>query len=134
MEHRCGARHTLDFPVSLHAGPHPVAFGSLLDVSASGAYIATSAPLAGMSLITVQLTWGGRENCFEIAAHVVRTDTHGVGIEWREFAPRRVRALIHGLEEARPQSARRAAGGIELPLVVPSAIPEPVTKLILGRS
>lgn len=111
MEHRWGKRRTLDVGVTLHVRSKIPRFGRLLNASASGAYVATSVTLPIMTRVHITLGWdrfqhGGRHR---IAAHVVRSDGRGIGIEWQEFAPRSVLALIDALDAA---SAQPAADGI----------------------
>src|SRR6185312_11236145 len=84
-----GIRRSLNVGVKLYVRGRPPRFGRLLDASASGGYVATSPPLPIMTRVHVALGWdkshlGGR---LRIAAYIVRADAHGIGIEWREFAP-----------------------------------------------
>lgn len=96
MEHRWGIRRTLNVGVKLYVRGSPPRFGRLLDASASGGYVASSPPLPIMSRVQIALGWDGfhRDGHLRIAAYVVRTDAHGIGIEWREFAPLPVLALM----------------------------------------
>jgi hypothetical protein len=96
MEHRWGIRRSLNVGVKLYVRGSPPRFGRLLDASASGGYVATNPPLPIMTRVHVALGWdrfhrGGR---LRIAAYIVRADAHGIGIEWREFAPIAVLALM----------------------------------------
>lgn len=96
MEHRWGLRYGLDMPVRLERLPNLVAFARLRNVSASGAYIETGAAPTLDSRVLLELGCrvdAGSERC-RVAAHVIRRDEHGVGIEWCEFAPRPVLTLI----------------------------------------
>lgn len=96
MDHRWGLRYLLDMPVRLERLPNLVAFARLRNVSASGAYIETSAAPALDCRILLELGCradAGGERC-RVPAHVVRRDERGVGIEWCEFAPRPVLTLI----------------------------------------
>jgi hypothetical protein len=115
MEHRWGIRRTLAVGVKLYVPQRPPGFGRLLNASSSGAYVATRAKLPIMSRVHVALGWdesqgGGRHR---IAAHVVRVDTSGIGIEWAEFAPAPVVALIDTLESASSRERRHAPLGGE---------------------
>jgi len=100
MEHRWGARQTLDIGIKFHIGSGVPVFGRMLNASSSGAYVATSATLPVTSLIHVVLRSGTHRHNHHhrIAAYVVRADERGVGIEWQEFAPPPVLALIDTLE------------------------------------
>lgn len=101
MEHRCGKRYTLEVTASLDAKPSILTFGRLLNISASGVFVATSAALPVMTPVRVQLEWGKfRDSRYCMAGYVVRTDPRGVGIEWREFASFPVLALINDLEDS----------------------------------
>jgi hypothetical protein len=96
MEHRWGIRRSLNVGVKLYVRGSPPRFGRLLNASASGGYVATKPPLPIMTRVHVALGWdkfhrGGR---LRIAAYIVRADAHGIGIEWREFAPIAVLALM----------------------------------------
>lgn len=112
MEHRCGTRHSLDIAVRLDSPPSLMTFGRLLNVSASGGYVAAPIVLPAMSPISVQLEWGRfRDESQRIAGFVVRCDGRGIGIEWREFAPATVLALLEDLDAPQEPSKRCAAGG-----------------------
>lgn len=104
MEHRWGIRRTLDVGVKLHVPRRPPGFGRLLNASSSGAYVATRAKLPIMSRVHIALGWDGSQGGgrLRIAAHVVRVDARGIGIEWAELAPAPVLALIDLLETASP--------------------------------
>jgi hypothetical protein len=111
MEHRWGLRRTLDVGVKLYVRPRLPGFGRLRNASSSGAYVATSIKLPIMTRVHVALGWdnfqrGGRHR---IAAYVVRSDAAGIGIEWQEFGPPPVLALIDALEVLPSRQARRTA-------------------------
>jgi hypothetical protein len=129
MEHRWGLRRTLDVGVKLYGQANVPTSGRMLNASASGAYIAMGARLAAMSRVHVAFEGsppggGGRPR---IAAYVVRSDARGIGIEWQEFAPDPVLALIERVQ-AFPARA--------LPCAVPmiSASGGTGTRLALTRS
>lgn len=96
MEHRWGIRRTLDVGVKLYVGSKPPRLGRLSDASSSGAYVVTSAPLPIMTRIHLALGWDRfqRADRHRIAAYVTRSDARGIGIEWQEFAPPPVLALL----------------------------------------
>lgn len=100
MEHRWGIRKTLEVGVKLYVGAKPPRLGRLIEASSSGAYIATRTPLPVMTRIHLALGWDGlqRTDRHRIAAYVVRSDAGGMGIEWQEFAPPAVVALIDAPE------------------------------------
>lgn len=96
MEHRWGTRQPLDVGIKLYVGSKPAKTGRLLNASSSGAYVATSIPLPIMTPIQLALGWDGFQHAdrHRIAAYVVRSDARGVGIEWQDFAPLPVPAMI----------------------------------------
>lgn len=114
MEHRWGMRRTLSIGVKLYTRQSPPRFGRLLNASASGAYVAMSAAPPVMTRVQIALGWDAlqRGGLHRIAAHVVRIDARGIGIEWREFAPPPVLALIQSMEVPRVRTMRRASVGL----------------------
>lgn len=96
MEHRWGTRQPLDVGIRLYVGSKPAKAGRLLNASSSGAYVATNPPLPIMTRVQLALGWDGfqRAGRRRIAAYVVRSDARGVGIEWQDFAPLPVPAMI----------------------------------------
>jgi hypothetical protein len=110
MEHRWGTRRTLSVGVKLYTRQSAPKFGRLLNASASGAYIAMSATPPIMSRIQIALGWDRLQRSARdrISAYVVRIDARGVGIEWRDFAPPAVVALMQALDVPRARTRRRA--------------------------
>lgn len=107
MEHRWGIRQPLEVDVELYVRPGRPITGRLLNASSSGGYVATSATVRIMTRVHVTLGWdtpqrGGRHR---IAAYVVRADARGIGLEWQEFAPVPVLALIDALEPSPPHTS-----------------------------
>lgn len=112
-------RRTLDVGVKLCARLSPPKFGRLLNASASGAYVAISAMPPIMTRVQIALGWdqfrrGGRHR---VTGYVVRVDARGIGVEWHDFAPSPVLALIKAMEVPPARSTRRgsAASGLPLP-------------------
>jgi hypothetical protein len=107
MEHRWGIRRTPDVGVTLYAESNLPRFGRMLNASSSGAYVATSATPPIMARVRITLGWGKSQHCGRrrIAAYVVRADRRGIGVEWQEFAPLPVLALIDALEVLRSRSS-----------------------------
>jgi PilZ domain len=66
------------------------AIGWLTDVSLSGAYVQTSAPLSLVSRIHVAVDQRGTGNLalrsLRLRGRIVRHGPGGVGVEWEEFA------------------------------------------------
>ena len=113
MEHRWGIRRTLNVGVTLYVESKFPSFGRLLNASSSGAYLATSVRLPLMARVEVALGRDGsqRNRRRRIAAHVVRTSDGGIGLEWEEFAPSPMIALINSLEVLPAQVRLRASRG-----------------------
>jgi len=123
MEHRWGMRRALDVGVRVYLRPRLPGFGRLLNASSSGAYVATNIKPPIMALVHVALGWGSfrRGGRHRIAAYVVRSDARGIAIEWREFGPSSVLALIDSLEALPSRKARRPAAATEPTRVMASA-------------
>lgn len=109
MEHRWGIRQPLEVDVKLYVGPGRPLTGRLLNASSSGGYVATSVTLPIMTRVHVTLGWDSAQSGDRIAAYVVRSDSRGIGLEWQEFAPVPVLALIDALE---PSPFHTACTGI----------------------
>ena len=110
MEHRWGKRHAIDLPVRLDARPHVLALARLSDASSSGAYLKTRAAPPPMTRVHVELKLGSfrREEPYRIPAYVVRADDTGVGLEWCEFAPAPILALIENPQQRVGSEWRRS--------------------------
>jgi len=87
MDHRHGTRHVVRWPVVLQIGRRRY-LGMILDVSLTGAYIRTAAPVTPPAFIDLTLlpgdsppTWQPQE-----PALVVRVDAGGIAVEWHEEA------------------------------------------------
>lgn len=102
MEHRCGIRRTLGVAVKLYAQPGLPIPGRLLNASSGGGYVATSAKLPIMTRVHVALGWQSlpSNSRYRIAAYVIRSDAGGLGLEWQEFAPAPLLALIDPAQTA----------------------------------
>jgi hypothetical protein len=92
MEHRWGRRQPTDiavFVVGKLLGT--IAAGRVLNISLTGAYVETAAPLRVHALVYLETgssasgVGSGRRN----AASVVRRDASGVGLEWCETTSQR---------------------------------------------
>ena len=90
MEHRWGARSSLDVPVRIESETRAVAIAVLRDASVSGAFLCTSARLAPLTRIAVQLFGDGTI----VEALVVRSASDGYGLEWLDVAPEAIVALL----------------------------------------
>jgi PilZ domain len=96
MEHRWGHRYEVSRPVRLGTRGGVMARGKLCNVSISGAFIVSPLPVALFAHIQVQFRAmvDGRRTSTTVEAQIVRREATGFGIEWSEFAPEVVRALV----------------------------------------
>ena len=94
IEHRWGLRHQIDRPASLWTTAGVASRGDVISVSISGAFIATPVPLPLLARIRIRFTpLPGKANLKASIEALVATRS-GVAVEWCEFAPGPVRALI----------------------------------------
>lgn len=115
MEHRWGARFTVDLAVRVAGRPYNVRMGRLVDLSASGAFINVAADLRLLSRVQVAITALPQRLAHPtpmIAAFIARSSKDGVGVEWCEYAPKPVLELLryvaaHRLERHRPAMPER---------------------------
>lgn len=100
MEHRWGQRVPMHFGVKLTCVPHAIGVGRFRDVSISGAFIETNLrpPLFSCVRVEVQVAIKHRVKKYAISGFVMRSDEHGIGIEWQTLAPACVAELI-GIQE-----------------------------------
>jgi hypothetical protein len=116
MEHRCGYRRAVNVPVILRTRVGLVGRAIVSDVSASGAFVSTSLPIAVHAVVVVQFDVpevDGRTRRVNLEAEIVRHTPTGFGLEWTEFAPAAVRELYaahseHGLEMPRVRKYEKA--------------------------
>lgn len=97
MEHRCGRRISLDLAVQLGFCGGLVD-GQLTNVSLSGAYVRTNAPIPPLTPTYLELNAACPSGAVArpIHAWIIRVDAGGVGLEWAEFSPPAIRALLDG--------------------------------------
>jgi len=88
MEHRWGRRQPTNLMVRFCAMSGITGVGRLLNISSTGAFLATTARLRPLSLVYLEPAaatfWGIQSR--RIAASVVRQDALGVGVEWCDAA------------------------------------------------
>ncbi len=95
MEHRWGQRVEFDIPVRVRERGGRTHRALLRDVSASGAFIQTFTPPAPFTSVTVEFDESARSACgMDARAFVVRDDPEGFALEWAEFNPPPVAALL----------------------------------------
>jgi hypothetical protein len=96
MEHRWGTRAPVNVAVTLQLHSGALKPGRIANLSLSGALVRTEARLRPLSRVVVMLSPGDSEegSLEKVAAYVVRETLGGVGIEWSEFAPPAICALL----------------------------------------
>jgi hypothetical protein len=95
VEHRWGQRVEIDIPVCLRMRGGRTHRAVLRDLSASGAFVRTITPPAPFTSVTVEFDESARGACgMEARAFVVRDEAEGVALEWAEFNPPPVAALL----------------------------------------
>jgi hypothetical protein len=96
MEHRLGLRRQVNRPAYLWVPGGVASLGEITSVSISGAFIAAPVSLPLLARIRIRLASlpGHKKVKVLLDAHVVRHDPGGFAVEWCEFAPGPVRALI----------------------------------------
>jgi len=96
MEHRWGARRSVNRVVWTESSAGKRNCGRLCNVSVSGAYIEIAeAPAAGVRIrVRVARRDAPGRKSRPISAHVVRADSRGIGIEWHDFAPPVIRQML----------------------------------------
>jgi PilZ domain-containing protein len=97
MEHRWGQRVRINRMVSIvDDGTHTIV-ARLRDVSSSGAFIECQA-LPRASVVTIRVRTSRRT--LLLNADVVRRASDGIGIEWRDFAPRNLIELLLSTDQS----------------------------------
>jgi PilZ domain len=107
MEHRWGKRSALDIGVRLRPGSGAVDTGRLVNASLSGAFVRTGHCLPAFTRVVVELDSGGARQSApqRIPAYVVRVVPDGFGLEWNEFAPHAIAALLASTIAVRSRNA-----------------------------
>lgn len=96
MEHRWGERMAMGIPVTVTVHSFAAHDGRLVNVSMSGALIEADFDARVLSRIRVRIRPPGPPEAppLELTAYVVRRSSAGIGVEWCEFAPREVFAML----------------------------------------
>lgn len=97
MEHRYGNRYSSAIEVYVRSQTGRLAArGRLLDVSISGAFVATSLAIPPLSSITIQVVSEAplTRRCQPIEAQVIRCTQRGLGIEWKELSTASLSQLV----------------------------------------
>jgi hypothetical protein len=105
MEHRWGARYATRSPVWLLGADGTHTFGTLFNVSLSGAYVLTSAHYHRAQRLKLQIELGSRlkDRIAPCAAFVARLADRGMGLEWDEIASETVLAMLAAIGLAASQ-------------------------------
>jgi hypothetical protein len=96
VEHRLGLRRHVNQPAYLWTPGGRSVPVAIVSVSISGAFIVTSMSLPLLVRVRVRITSlpGQKKTRSTVGGYVVRQGPGGFAIEWSEFAPSVVRALI----------------------------------------
>ena len=101
MEHRCGHRRLVEARVTVRTRSGLVTRGVLQNVSASGALITSPLALPLHTAVLVQIEAADSHRTFgrvALAGEIARVTDDGFAIEWSEFAPRTLRAILRATE------------------------------------
>jgi len=110
MEHRWGQRRDVHLRVRLRTHGGLVARGTLLNISMSGAFVATAFRLQPLSHVRmfVMPQHGQAMPAGPAEAQVVRHTSEGLGLEWCEFGQETVRALVRERVEETSETSAHA--------------------------
>jgi PilZ domain len=95
MDHRWGARTSVNLNVRVICQPGAIAPGWLADVSISGAFVRTELKMQLLSpvrIMVIDRLPSGRRS-MDLPAYVVRRDREGMGLEWRNLSPKTLQRL-----------------------------------------
>jgi len=101
MEHRWGERLSVALPVRIRAPYGLVGTGLVINFSVSGAFIATTLPVAPLSQVKVTFPFGRYATrnrplgSSTFMAQVVRQNSAGFAVEWCEFGTEDVVAVAN---------------------------------------
>jgi PilZ domain len=108
MEHRWGERIEVALPVRIRAPYGLVGAGLVINFSVSGAFIATTLPVALLSQVRVSFRFGRHaartlhRDSSTLAAQVVRQNAAGFAVEWCEFGTEEVVAFANSSRTSVP--------------------------------
>jgi len=96
VEHRWGKRVPLDLAVTLHLSSGAVAYGRMVNASLSGALVRTNARVAPLSRVVMELDSDAWQHArpLLIPAYAIREAADWVALEWTEFSPPALAALL----------------------------------------
>ncbi len=93
MERRWGRRVAIGEVVQIKSGRQTLR-GWLRDVSLSGAFLETSERLPYMGRVSLRLRHTKPWISADVEAYATRVSDEGVGLEWCDFAPAPIAALM----------------------------------------
>jgi hypothetical protein len=109
MEHRWGRRIPIKIPVRLIPESGELVIGETENISFSGALVQTARSVRLWAHVQVEgilpCEFGGELE--RVTAHVTRKVRDGAAIEWCEFAPHAVRALLLAFDPLAARAANR---------------------------
>ena len=124
MEHRCGTRVQMSMGVRLELQSQTVT-GQILDLSLSGAFIASPERIPEQTRVVVEVVAAPKESAsappWFVPAHVVRGSEAGVGIEWDAFAPWPILSLLRRKASQGPRASSKCVGRKEFDTISRSA-------------
>lgn len=105
MEHRWGQRMPVNVTARVGERPASRHVARVVDVSISGAFLRIGLPVDDLHPVHIEIpTCGRKRSRALIEAYVVRRGEDGVGVEWAEFAPEPVMALLSTLRPTAPSA------------------------------
>ncbi len=111
MEHRWGWRLRVDLTARVGDAAGEMSIARLRDVSVSGAFLETAVRVPAFSCVDVQFRTCRGGNSRALSAHVVRSTSEGIAVEWDEFAPADVARLMETYPaHARPEPIELGTG------------------------
>lgn len=122
FEHRFGRRIPLEVPVKLMLYGHTMAQGLMRDASISGALIETALELPMFTNLVVVLMAMDKAapGSPALAACVVRRETAGLAVEWRDMASPSLVALLERVSGVRAVNLREDEAFARIPCVLGS--------------
>lgn len=103
MEHRCGHRRTAALTVVIRTRHGLVIHGLITDISSSGAMIQSMPPLRRNTLVSIQFNTDAtveERRRSTVVGEVIREQRTGFAVEWCQFSPEVVVAIIRQLGRA----------------------------------
>lgn len=108
MERRLGHRLFNHTSVRVRTRGGEFVDAEIRDLSLSGAFVLSKVPVQLSDTVQLLFPPSGANHSAAVAARIARAESTGIGIEWTDFAPRPVSALLfaHWTREAARQIER----------------------------